>query len=139
MHSTGIDIRDALCRAREGTLGRHEPPPCRHEPSRFVRQTEPPLCSKSLRNAVNEPQIVMIFKLYWLTKWLTRFMLTIKHVLHSKEAIWKFISEFYFVLIDLSKNIWTIHIRHLSDVLVSRNWYKIVSKLYQIVNISDFV
>ena len=26
---------------------------------------------------------------------------------------------------------WTIHIRHLSDVPVSRNWYKTVSKLYQ--------
>ena len=26
---------------------------------------------------------------------------------------------------------WTIHIRHLSDVSVSRNWYKTVSKLYE--------
>ena len=34
---------------------------------------------------------------------------------------------------------WTIHIRHLSDVPVSRNWYKTESKLYQNVYISDFV
>ena len=26
---------------------------------------------------------------------------------------------------------WTIHMRHLSDVPVSRNWYKTASKLYQ--------
>ena len=32
---------------------------------------------------------------------------------------------------------WTIHMRHLSDVPVSRNWYKTVSKLYQIVYILD--
>ena len=29
---------------REGTPGRHEPPLCRHEPPRVVRQTKPPLC-----------------------------------------------------------------------------------------------
>ena len=32
---------------REGTSGRHEPPPCRHEPCRFSRQIEPPLYSKA--------------------------------------------------------------------------------------------
>jgi len=35
-------------RKREGTLRRHEPPPCRHEPPR------PPSC-KSFRFAVNKP------------------------------------------------------------------------------------
>ena len=34
---------------------------------------------------------------------------------------------------------WTIHIRHLSDVPVLRNWYKTVSKLYENINIWNFV
>ena len=36
---------------REGTHGRHEAPLCRHKPPRFAMQTEPPLCSPSLRFA----------------------------------------------------------------------------------------
>ena len=35
-------------RVREGTPGHHEPLPCRHEPSIFDRQTEPPLCRKKI-------------------------------------------------------------------------------------------
>ena len=35
--------------------GRHEPPLCRHEPPKFARQTEPPLCRPSFRYSVNEP------------------------------------------------------------------------------------
>jgi len=30
--------------SREGAPGRPEPPLCRHEPSRFARQTKPSLC-----------------------------------------------------------------------------------------------
>ena len=33
---------------REETPGRHEPPLCRHEPPRFARKIEPPLCRQSL-------------------------------------------------------------------------------------------
>ena len=40
---------------KEGTPERHEPLLCRHEPPRFARQTEPPLCRPHLRYAVNEP------------------------------------------------------------------------------------
>ena len=36
---------------REGTPGRDEPLLCGHEPPRFARQTEPPLCRPSLRYA----------------------------------------------------------------------------------------
>ena len=46
-----------LADTREGTPGRHDPPPRRHEPPIFARQTEPPPCSKSLRYAVNEPPL----------------------------------------------------------------------------------
>ena len=34
---------------------------------------------------------------------------------------------------------WTMHIRHLSDVNVSRNWYKTVSKLYENSDLYNFV
>jgi len=34
---------------KEGTPGRHEPLPWRHEPHRFARHTEPPTGSESLR------------------------------------------------------------------------------------------
>ena len=46
-----------MCHMREGTPGRHEPPPCRYEPPIFARQTEPPLGSKSLRYEVNKPPL----------------------------------------------------------------------------------
>jgi len=39
---------------REGILGRHEPRLCRHEPPRFAKQTESPLCRQCLHYAVNE-------------------------------------------------------------------------------------
>ena len=71
------------------------------------------------------------------------------------KSVYKYIFDllnkyFWIKLVDLSKlkskylkalkpeNLkrWTIHKRHLSDVPVSRNWYKTVSKLYQIVNIT---
>ena len=42
---------------RDETPGRHEPPLCRHKPPVFARQTEPPLCRKSLCYTVNEPPL----------------------------------------------------------------------------------
>ena len=36
-----------------------EPPPCRHEPTIFARQTEPPPCIKSLRYTVQLPFLIM--------------------------------------------------------------------------------
>jgi len=40
---------------REGNPRPHEPPPRRHVPPRFARQTEPPPCSERLSYAGNEP------------------------------------------------------------------------------------
>ena len=39
------------CRMREGTHGRHELPLFRHQPPRFAKQLEPPLCRPSLHFA----------------------------------------------------------------------------------------
>ena len=41
-----------------GNPGRHEPPTCRHEPPIFVRQTDPPPCSKSLCYAVKKASAI---------------------------------------------------------------------------------
>ena len=45
----GQSLVYAPAHGREGFPGRHKPPPCRHEPPRFARQTEPPPCSKRFR------------------------------------------------------------------------------------------
>jgi len=37
---------------REGNPGHHEPPLCRHEPPRFAKQIEPPLCSNEHEQSI---------------------------------------------------------------------------------------
>ena len=52
------------------------------------------------------------------------------------KGLWRKIEREYRIKLENLRN-WRIHIRNLFDVTVSRNWHKIVSKLYQNVYMKD--